>query len=178
MRRISLCAVMVIVGAMLFGGCSRYVITQDLTEPIGPRPTCYIGEVRDELPVDFEASKKPSQEVVEGFRKVLGQELVKKDFFSFADKSDSSKMQYMLTGAILGYKKGSGTLRFFFGNWAGGAEVKTSLEFRNKSTGAVIFSGNFTGTVTSWAESGDKMFLQVAKDFAKKLRNEAKNMKK
>lgn len=178
MHRFVLFAAVVVIVMMSFGGCSRYVITQDLTEPIAPQPTCYIGEIRDELPVDFEAAKKPTYEVIQKFRDVLGDELVKKEFFSFAAKEDSSKMQYMLTGSILDYKKGSGTLRFFFGNWAGGAKVKTSLEMRNKKTGAVIFSGNFTGTVSSWAESGDKMFQQVAKDFAKKLRNEAKKLNK
>ncbi len=83
--------------------------------------------------------------------------------------------RYEITGSILGYKAGSGFLRFMIGFGAGSAKMLTHLELRDTTNDQTIFGGNFEGTVKSWAESGSEMFKRVARDFSKELEKQFKS---
>lgn len=159
-------------------GCARnYVITHELDEVLVDKPTFYIGEFRDELPADYAADKKPTKEDIKKFKNALEAALYKKDFSGSVSTENQDGKQYEITGAILDYKKGSGFLRFLFGYWAGGAKVTTALELRNLQTKDIIFSGNFSGFVTDWMESGDQMYKNVSKDFVKALKKAIEKQK-
>ena len=158
--------------------CSRpYVITEELAAPFNRAASCSIGEITDALPFDFEAAKKPTAENIEKFKGYLGEALQSKEIFGEVN-ADLTTVEYEVTGGILDYEKGSGFLRFLFGAWAGGSKVTVSLQLLKKGTKNVVFGGNFTGMVSSWMESGDKMFEHVAKNFAGKLNKELKNFEK
>jgi hypothetical protein len=49
-----LCALLILLG------CANYKITHELEQPIDRAGICYIGEIHDELPLDFEEEDKPS----------------------------------------------------------------------------------------------------------------------
>jgi hypothetical protein len=167
-----------IIAVAFISGCANYVITEDLAAPLEPQPRAVIGEFRDELPIDMDADKKPPLEDIDKLRSYIADELLKKEFFSAVSVSDPGGGQYEVTGAVIEYKKGSGVLRVLFGAFAGSGRLTTVVELRDKQTGTILFSGNFKGTVTHWADSGDSMFRQVAKDFAKSLRKESEKLAK
>lgn len=159
-------------------GCSKpYIITEELAAPFNRAASCSIGDIIDALPFNFEAAKKPTAENIEKFKGYLGEALQSKKIFGEVN-ADLTTAEYEVTGSILDYEKGSGFLRFLFGAWAGGSKVTVSLQLLKKGTKNVVFGGNFTGMVSSWMESGDKMFEHVAKNFAGKLNKELKNFEK
>jgi hypothetical protein len=160
--------------ALAVGCAKRFVITHELDKPLVATPICNIADIRDELPADFAAGKKPSVEDIDKFKDYLIKSLTKDAFFSDAGKMIPTQSQYELSGAILDYKKGSGTLRFLFGAFAGAAKVTVTLELKDIKSNAVVYSGNFTGSVTDWSSSGIKMFEQISKDFTKDLKKKNK----
>lgn len=161
----------------LLGGCTkRFVVTHELDKPLVTAPICNIADIRDELPADFPAEKKPSSEDIGKFKGYLAEALVKDKFFVDAGPLGPKEAQYELSGAILDYKKGSGTMRFLFGQLAGAAKVTVTLELKDLKTGAAAYAGNFTGTVTDWGTSGIKMFEQISKDFTKDLKKKNKKL--
>jgi hypothetical protein len=163
---------------IVFIGCSKpYVITRNLDYSIEPQQSCSIGNIVDELPVDFDAEDKPTAENIMQLKIKLEEYLAKKDIYEII-RLDFPDADFEVTGAILDYKKGSGFLRFLFGAWAGAARVTVALDLTDNYTGDIIFSGNFYGTVTQWTESGDMIFNQVALNFAKALKKELKKLAK
>jgi N-acetylglucosamine kinase-like BadF-type ATPase len=52
------------------------------------------------------------------------------------------------------------------------------LRLQEVTTGRVVFAGNFTQTVSSWAEQGDVVYERVAKDFAKALKKRIAKLQK
>jgi hypothetical protein len=163
---------------ILMTGCTkRYLITDELSDPLIDEPACSIGPVTDELPIGFDEADKPAVETIDRFKDYIYEELAKREIFSALHRG-SGMGDYEVTGGILDYKKGSGFLRFMFGAWAGGAKVTVSLRLVNTRTNKTEFGGDFTGSVTHWAEKGEQMFKQVAVDFAKQLEKQIKNLKK
>jgi hypothetical protein len=151
----------------------------------GDRPTAenlekfryYIAEElskRDHLPLqvlheggeEFESDARPSS----GGAWEFGVEEEEPEAVPAAspDRSDL-ECRYEVAGGVLGYKEGSGFLRFMVGFGAGSGKILTHLELRDLASGETIYGGNFEGTVTSWAESGSEMLRTVARDFAKEL---------
>lgn len=157
----------------MLSGCTNYVITHGLEQPLVPSQSVFIGEMRDGLPADTDPGDKPTLEAIDNLRTCLANEITRRDLFGGAELYDSSVAKYELIGAILNYKKGSGFLRFLFG-MVGNAEVTVQLELRDIGNDAVLFSGNFKGIVNDWAESGDKMFQKVSKDFVKAVEKQNK----
>lgn len=172
-KRRRLFALILIMAAGLLSGCTNYVITHGLEQPLVPHQSVLISEMRDGLPADTDPGDKPTQEAIDKLRICLANEITKKDLFGGADVYESSVAKYMVTGAILGYKKGSGFLRFLFGG-VGNAEVTVQLELRDINNDGVLFSGNFKGIVNDWTESGDKMFQKVSKDFVNAIEKQNK----
>ena len=168
---------------VLMTGCTKsYRITQELETPLNRSEICAIGQIVDNFPSDFEEANKPTSEQISTFRHHLASELREKDVFSAVDHDDTTA-EYVVTGSILDYKKGSGVARFFIGFGVGNAKVTTELKlikkFKNPDEeDQIIFAGNFNQTVSSWTESGDKTFEKIAKDFAKLLDKRLKAMSK
>lgn len=161
--------------ALLVSGCAKnYVITTNLEAPLARHSACSVGAIIDELPADTEASKKPSAEAIQKFKNRIQEQIYDQRVFDHTNGSDSAV--YEVTGSILEYAKGSGALRFFIGFGAGSAKITTNLKMTNTRTGQTIFAGNFKGEVSNWGDSGDKMFEQVAKAFAKELRKQQKKL--
>ncbi len=159
---------------MLAFGCTKpYRITHDLEAPTRAAASCSIGDIIDELPLDFEEEKKPTAEDIAKFKDYLQEELSKRDIFGSHSQGDP-EADYEVTGSIISYEKGSGWLRFLFGFGAGSARVTVSLRLIDRSSNQTVFAGNFNGIVTHWAELGDEVFSQVSKNFAKELEKQRK----
>jgi hypothetical protein len=171
-RILGLCVLL----ALAVGCAKRFVITHELDQPLVAAPICTIADIRDEFPAEFPAGKKPSIEDIGKFKGYLAEALIKDKFFIDAGPLGSKESHYELSGAILDYKKGSGTLRFLFGAFAGAAKVTVTLELKEVKSNAVVYSGNFTGSVTDWGTSGIKMFEQISKDFTKDLKKKNKKL--
>lgn len=170
--------VLLVLSLLFIWGCTKpYVITTDLEASIGRTETCTIGAITDELPIDTEESKKPTLETIGMLKGYLIAELSKRNLMKLGVLGESSA-RYEVTGSILSYKKGSGFMRFLFGFGVGAAKVVTNLKLTDQQSGTVIFAGNFTGQVSDWTESGNKMLERVAKDFAKQLDNRLKKIEK
>ena len=164
---------------LAFVGCTKnYMILHDLEQPLGNGIRCSVGDITDELPEDFAPEDKPTIENINSFRNRLIEELEKADIFDEVLYFEPNASTYEVTGSIIDYSKGSGTLRFFIGFGAGNSKVVINLEMKEVKTGNVVFSANFTGSVSSWAEKGDKCFEQVAKSFAKQLKKRQKKLLK
>jgi hypothetical protein len=168
---------------LLAAGCTKsYLITQELERPLNQSEICTIGQIVDHLPSDFDEGNKPSNEQINTFREHLAKQLREKEVFSGVD-SYSDDAEYVVTGSVLDYKKGSGLVRFLIGFGAGNAKVTTELKLIRKAKNPdeedeVIFAGNFNQVVSHWAESGDKTFEKIARDFAKLLDKRLKKMAK
>lgn len=170
--------VTLIISLVLLGGCTkRYTITCDLNEHFEPTSTCVIGSIVDELPIDTEEAKKPSAEDIAKFKNYLLEEIEKEDIITLLGQ-DADSTDYEIKGSILDYKKGSGAVRFFIGLGLGDAKCIVNMRLVDGSTGLTVFGGNFTATVSSWAESGDKIFRQISKDFTKELKKQLKKLAK
>ncbi len=163
-----------IMGALLVSitlvlGCSSpYVITQDLENPAKQGVPYKIGNIVDMLPDDMAADEKPTIEHIDKFRELLIEQLQKQDLCSeiWVEDGDAG---YQIDGTILKYTKGSGFIRFLFGS-LGAAKLTVSMQLTDLQDGEIVFAGNFIGTVTSYMDKGDKVFEQVAKNFAKQIR--------
>jgi hypothetical protein len=157
-------------------GCAKYKITHELESPIPIMNTCKIGSIVDELPAETPEHERPSWEDISTLENYLMEEFDKREIMKLL--GSSAETDFEIQGSILEYKKGSGVLRFFIGFGAGNAKVLLNLKLVNMSDGATVFGGNFSGTVSSWEESGDKIFKQVSKDFTKQLEKRLKKLRK
>jgi|WetSurMetagenome_2_1015567.scaffolds.fasta_scaffold651968_1 hypothetical protein len=162
----------------VIGGCSKpYVITTNLEAPVNRGLIVNVGEITDQLPVDFDVSKKPTTENIDKFKSYLEKALANQKIFGKISTGDESP-DFEVTGSILDYKKGSGFLRFMFGMGIGAAKVTVSLRLKDMQQNKVIFDGNFIGAITGGFESGDKMFDNVAKNFAKAFKKQLESLEK
>lgn len=169
--------------AVLFGlaitalclSCAKnYVIIDEMKGPFITPSVCNIGAITDELPADFPPEDKPTAESIAELKQALEEALEKEKIFEAMESP--SMPDYLLTGSILDYSKGSGFLRFMFGAFAGAAQVTISLKLIDTKRDEVVFGGNFKGAVTSWAEKGSQMYKNVSKDFAKALKKQIKKV--
>jgi len=167
------CNVALLMLIVFLAGCATYKVTSPLERPIGTSGNWYIGEIRDALPADTEPEDRPDEFAITKLKGHLKTELEKKHLYQTGGQTPADDLE--IRGNILEYKKGSGFLRFLFGAFAGGAVLTTELQLCQRQGGEVLFAGNFSQRVSSWAESGDEMFKRIAKDFAKALE---KNNKK
>jgi hypothetical protein len=160
----------------LAAGCTKpYKVLVDL-EAIPERGSvCSVGNIVDELPFDMDPEDKPTAEDIEKLKNHLIGELVKKEVFDHVDIFDPHS-DYQVRGSVLSFTRGSGFLRFLFGAFAGSAQVTVSLELYDKKQERVLFSGNFTGQVSDWTETGDKTFKQVAENFANEIKSQKKKL--
>ncbi|HUU46062.1 MAG TPA: DUF4410 domain-containing protein [Acidobacteriota bacterium] len=167
----------VLFGSLVVTGCTKYKVTQPLSEPIDRAAACTIGQLEDRLPPDTEDEDKPPLEDIDKFAGYLRAELEKRNIFAQINTWDS-EAEYEINGAILTYRRGSGAVRFLIGFGLGNAEVTVELHLRNRTTGATLFSGNFKRNVSSGMESGIEMYKRIAKDFAKELDKQLKQIEK
>jgi len=174
-RTIALAVIFLI---LLTAGCAKqYRIVQDLERPVPTMSTCRIGTIIDELPVGFKDEDRPTAEEIAKFKGYLLDAMIDRDVLDMLDSGDSNA-HYVIRGAIIDYKKGSGATRFFIGFGAGNAEVVVKLEFLDVTTNEVLFSANLTGKVSSGFESGDQMFKTVSANFSKALAERIKEQAK
>jgi hypothetical protein len=173
------CILVVLAASLLLGfGCVKnYRITQPLEQPLGQGSRCEIGTISDALPQDYKEEDKPSSEFIAKLRGSLIKEIVERELFASVSE-DLAEAEYELSGSVLDYKKGSGFLRFLFGALAGSSKLTVELNLADKSTGTILFSGNFTQQVTGWPEESDATCKKLAKDFAKALQKELKRLAK
>jgi hypothetical protein len=157
-------------------GCSKsYVVTRPLEEPLATPIMIEVGEITDDLPADMEEEKKPTLEDLDKLRRYLEEEIAERELWRLAvDTGDDPN--YEVTASLLEYKRGSGVLRFLVGFGAVNARATMTVQLIDRETGSVAFSGNFYGKVSSWSESGDEMFRRIARDFAKELDKQLKNV--
>jgi hypothetical protein len=168
-------ALLALVVALLASGCAKqYVITKDLAVPLESPARVRVGAIADELPATVDEEDKPSAEDIEKFRRYLTEEL--RSIKSDIQVIQAGDAAYEVTGGIMQYTQGSGFLRFLIGFGAGSAKVLTELKVVEVATGNVVFGGNFEGSVSSWAETGDEMFRKVARNFAKEIERQQKNL--
>lgn len=154
-------------------GCSKpYVITTDLSDPLTDQSCVQIAEFRDLLPEDTDPDSRPTAEDVAKFKTYLAEEFAARRHLTMA-VSDAG-CPYEVQGSLLSYTKGSGWMRFLVGFGAGDSKVVTELRMVDTRDGSTVFAGNFTGQVSSWADSGDKMFKMVSRDFTKQLEKRAR----
>ena len=169
-------ALMVGLFLLVVGGCTpRYVITQDLTAPIPDNDGVRIGAIEDLLPADLAVDKRPSAEDIKKFEKYLREEIEHRGHLGL-QVNENGGARYEIRGRLLDYKKGSGLLRFLFGFGAGAAKVLTELKLVDLVEDQVIFAGNFEGQIVDWADTGDKMFKNVARDFTRELEKQTGKM--
>lgn len=153
---------------LLMSGCvKRYVVTTHLKQPLEESSNTLIGAFSDDLPIDMKAEDKPSIEDVNKFKNYIIEEINDRGLL-MADL-DVQHPRYEIVGSIFEFKKGSGALRFFIGFGAGKAKLVAELKLKDVTNGEVIFAGNFKSETSSWADSGEKIFREIARDFAKEL---------
>jgi hypothetical protein len=162
---------------LIIFGCANYKITHELEQPIDREGVCYIGEIHDELPLDFEEEDKPSLEKIDMFRDYLRIKLQERGIFRAVELMNPEG-EYEITGGLLEFRKGSGVARFFIGFGAGNARLTTRLSLLDRNTGQVLFAGTFKQEVSSWMEEGDLIFQRAANDFAKALEKQLKKLEK
>jgi hypothetical protein len=169
---------LLLVALLLAPGCAKnYVITNPLGAPLPAPMKCAVGDIADGLPADMEQGKKPTAEDVQKLRRHLEEEIANRRLAEIFP-SDNPAAAYEITGSVLEYKRGSGALRFIVGFGAGNAKATVGLKLIDRQTGATIYGGNFSGTVSSGLEGGDQAFRRIAKDFAKALKKEADRARK
>lgn len=169
---------LVLVAVIALGaGCAKtYVVTKPLDAALAAPATIIVGAITDELPIDTEEAKKPRQSDIDKFQRFLGEEIAKKQIGQIVPGA-SPDAQYEVRGRFLEFKRGSGAARFFIGFGVGSAKAVIGLDLVDKKSGEVIFAGNFTGAVSSWAEGGDQAFKRIASSFAKELEKQLKSVK-
>jgi hypothetical protein len=157
---------------MLFSGCTHYVITVPLENRLDNDPTCRIGPITDELPLDMTADEMPTIEDINMFKNELSAYLSELEFLEIVE-SEEKDTRYIVQGAILDYNKGSGVGRFLFGALANAsARLVTTLELVDCHDGSIVFSGNFRAEISDWSTSGKEVYNHCARDFAKALKKQ------
>lgn len=177
MKRVAIVLLaLVLFGMLIVCGCATYKVTHELDRLIDKTGFCQVGEIEDELPAGFDEEDKPTFEQIDEFRRHLRNALEEKLIFP-AVQLENPEAEYVVNGGIRDFKRGSGVLRFFGLFGAGNARVMVALRLEDRSTGEILFAGNFRKEVTSYAEKGDVMFERVAKDFAKVLEKQIRSTK-
>ena len=157
---------------IILSGCANYTITVPLEKRLDTDTTCRIGAISDKLPPDLTADEKPTVEDIAMFKNQLDAYLSELSYFEITEGADHS-FRYIINGAIYDYNKGSGVGRFLFGSLTNSdARLGISLELIDAETGSVVFSGYFKSKVTDWSTSGDEVYNNCARDFAKALKKE------
>lgn len=154
--------------SLIAAGCSNYKITHPLDQPLRAQNDLVIGSIDDQLPL---GKDRPSLEDINKLKVHLTKELEKENLFHVYDQG-GQQSNYEIQGALTAYKKGSGVARAFLPFGIGNAKVTLNLELVDKANGVSVFSGEYRGSVSSYAESGEEMLKRVAKDFAKSLRKQ------
>jgi hypothetical protein len=163
----------------LIQGCAHYKITQHLSYPLERKAnTCMIGEVTESLPENTEFDKRPPMEDIQQFENYLKEELDEVDIFKRVLVTNDEPAEYLVTGNILGYSRGSGATRFFIGFGLGNAKITIELKLIDVAADEIVFAGNFNREVSSGLESGMGMYRRVAEDFAKALNKQLKKLEK
>jgi hypothetical protein len=166
----------ILCGILIVCGCANYKITHELEQPIKEKTFCYVGEIKDELPADFDEEDKPTFEQIYKFKRYLKNALEEKLIFS-AIELGNPETEYEVTGGIRDFKKGSGLIRSpEFG--MGIQKVMAALRLQDRKTGEILFAGNFKQVVSSQERKSDIMFEQVAKDFSRALEKQIKKLEK
>lgn len=171
MRFSSIIGIVVLtVTLLLIGGCTPYVVTIDLTQPLTGGTTCKIGEVFDELPPEMNIEDRPTIEEIDLLKSHLYNKIEEIEIFTTVEFGASD---YEVRSRILEFKRGNGVLRFLFGIFANAnAKIVVSLELVDSKTNTVMFAGNFRGEVTSWMMSGNEMYKMVSAQFVKELKKQ------
>lgn len=179
MNRTSLNAVLLLtLFCVLATGCTKpYKVLTELEQPIPRKATYSVGSIADQLPADFDVADKPTAENIHKLKNYLVEEIDKRELMKQFVGVDM-KGQYIVRGAIIDYAKGSGFIRFLFGFGLGAAKITLNLELYDTDAKAVVFSGNFTASVTTEFESGDQVFKKCAKNFCKALEKQMKKLEK
>ena len=163
-------------GILIVCGCANYKITHELEQPIKEKTFCYVGEIKDELPADFDEEDKPTFEQIYKFRRYLRNALEEKLIFS-AIELGNPEAEYEVTGGIRDFKKGRGFHRSLpFG--VGMQKVTATLRLQDRKTGEILFAGNFREVVSSYTEKIDLMFERLAKNFSRVLEKQIKKSEK
>jgi len=167
--------------ALVVGCTQPYRITQELQGPIHNEVGCSVGVIGDELPIDVETDKKPTEEQIEKFRSYLEKQLSGSDLFSGVGVTPAGGAEahgYEVSGGIIEYKRGSGFIRFLIAFGVGDAKLTVRLALVDRENGQTVFEANFKRVVSDWMQSGDKTFEMVAKDFVSALKKEMKRINK
>ena len=171
--QISLCLLLAVV--FLLTGCvTHYRVTHELETYVNLDEGVFIEPIVDGLPADTDPDKRPSPADLQKLVYHIGAKLCDELRTPIRDVGENKSI-YTVSGTVLSYKKGSGFLRFMFG-FLGHAKVTVDLKLTETATGETLFAANFQQTVSDWAESGDKMFERVAKDFAKAIKKQLKKL--
>lgn len=170
-------AILCLLASAVVMSCSpNYAILQDFETPPSSDETICIGPIEDALSADVAEKDRPSAETIEKFRTFLAERLNRDDIFDVMPNSTGSSCEanYEVVGKILKYNKGSGVARFLIGFGAGSSYLTVNLSIIDKSNNQQIFSGNFKATVSGGFETSDTALRNVAKDFAKAIKESRK----
>lgn len=159
--------------AVFFTGCTPYVVTTPLDEPLDGDAICCIGSIADELPIDMKDEDKPTLEEIEKFKDHLYNELNQKGLLELAG-CGGTDTRYEVSGSVIDFKRGSGVARFVIGFGVGNAKMVTSLKLVDVGSGETVFAGNFPAQVSDWMTKGDEIFKTTARNFAKAVEKQQK----
>lgn len=158
---------------VLVAGCTPYVVTTPLKEPLENDGICCIGSITDELPIDMEEEDKPTLEEIEKFKDHLYNEINRKGVLEMAG-CGGSDTRYEVSGSVIEFKRGSGVARFVIGFGVGNAKMVTSLRLVDVVNDQTVFAGNFPAQVSDWMTKSDEIFKTIARNFAKAVEKQQK----
>ena len=81
------CCILIALVAAISAGCSRFVITSELVQPIDTGSLCAVGTIADNLPSDMEESKKPSAETIQLFKNRIQEAILEERVFDICSTS-------------------------------------------------------------------------------------------
>jgi hypothetical protein len=168
-RYTNLLIMVTLIGTFALVGCGKpYVITTAEERDFAIVNNIRMGDITADFPSDFDLGKMPSKEDIIRFQHLIMAELSEYERFNtLLNTSDSA--DFVITGSILDYSKGSKTAQFLIGFGAGAAKITTALRLVDVRTGKVVFAGNFTGKIADWTKENKEVFTKAAKNFAKAL---------
>jgi hypothetical protein len=176
MRLLAKLSLMTIVICLVIS-CTPYKITTPLDAPLKPSPTCAIGEITDDLPLDMDLEAKPTLEEIAILKDELDKQLENNKTFEML--GFSAHTMYEVSGSLIDFKRGSGVARFFIGFGVGNAKITAALRLVDKAdNNKVVFAGNFSATIANWSVKGSEMYKIIAKNFAKAIKKEIKRIDK
>jgi curli biogenesis system outer membrane secretion channel CsgG len=163
MRRLYRTIVALLVLSATAGCAKQYVVTQPLEAAAVQPFSLRIGPITESLPADATPEQRPRPEELDTLVRHLQTELAKKGLLA------TGESMFQVEGTLVAFTRGSGAVRFLVGFGAGSAKATLRLHVVDTVSGTVVFAGNFSGSVSNWAEAGDQMFRRIARDFAKEL---------